>query len=182
MQLSSLKQQLSKTVETVKDKDGQLEKLQAQLKTTQGSFEEELKRLRGQMTTLEQTSAKKASGSLKRNRTHVIVRPWRQTFSVFLNVSLTLLQAEEESELRAQVSGLGQELAAEKSQTTELQKALEQSQKSHTKLQSDLYGKESEVSALQQDLEVGREGRRPWRSVRRENDPPPSSLSESASE
>lgn len=75
---------------------------------------------------------------------------------MFLNVSLTLLQAEEESGLRAQVSGLGQELAAEKSQTTALQKALEQSQQSHSKLQSDLYGKESEISALHQDLEVGR--------------------------
>lgn len=75
---------------------------------------------------------------------------------MFVNVSLTLLQAEEESEFRAQVSGLGQKLAAEKSRTTELQKALEQSQESHTKLQSDLYGKESEVSALHQDLKVGR--------------------------
>lgn len=75
---------------------------------------------------------------------------------MFVNVSLTLLQAEGESEFRAQVSGLGQELAAEKSRTTELQKALEQSQESHTKLQSDLYGKESEVSALHQDLKVGR--------------------------
>lgn len=74
---------------------------------------------------------------------------------MFVNVSLTVLQAEEESELRAQVSGLGQELAAEKSRTTDLQKALEQSQQSHTKLQSDLYGKESEVSALHQDLKVG---------------------------
>lgn len=75
---------------------------------------------------------------------------------MFVNVSLTLLQAEEESEFRAQVSGLDQELAAEKSRTMELQKALEQSQESHTKLQSDLYGKESEVSALHQDLKVGR--------------------------
>lgn len=65
------------------------------------------------------------------------------------------LQAEEESTLRAQVSGLSQELASEKSRTTELQKALEQSQESHTKLQSDFYGKESEVSALHQDLKVG---------------------------
>lgn len=72
-----------------------------------------------------------------------------------MNVSLTVPQAEEESELRAQVSGLDQELAAEKSRTTDLQKALEQSQQSHTKLQSDLYGKESEVSALHQDLKVG---------------------------
>lgn len=53
------------------------------------------------------------------------------------------------------MSGLSQELASEKSQTTELQKALEQSQESHTKLQSDFYGKESEVSALHQDLKVG---------------------------
>ncbi len=64
------------------------------------------------------------------------------------------LQAEEESKLQAQVSGLSQELAAEKRQTTELQKALEGSQESFTKLQSDFYGKESEVSALRQDLKV----------------------------
>lgn len=65
------------------------------------------------------------------------------------------LQAEEESKLRAQVSGLGQELGAEKSRATELQKALERSQESFTKLQSDFYGKESEVSALRQDVKVG---------------------------
>uniref|UniRef100_A0A8C3G194 Early endosome antigen 1 n=1 Tax=Cyclopterus lumpus TaxID=8103 RepID=A0A8C3G194_CYCLU len=56
--------------------------------------------------------------------------------------------------LRAQVSGLSQKLASENSRTTELQKALEQSQESFTKLQSELYGKESEVSALRQDLKV----------------------------
>lgn len=95
---------------------------------------------------------------LKWNHTHLILPLRQKTLNVFLNVSLTLLQAEEESGLRAQVSQLGQELAAEKSQTTELQKALEKSQQSHTKLQSDLYGKESEVSALNQDLEVGLEG------------------------
>lgn len=71
---------------------------------------------------------------------------------------MTLLQMEEESKLRAQVSGLIQELASEKSCTTELQKTLEQSQESHTKLQSDFYGKESEVSALHQDLKVRRRG------------------------
>ena len=64
------------------------------------------------------------------------------------------LQVEEESKLRAQVSGLGQELSSEKSRTAELQKALEQSQGSLTKLQSDFYGKESEVSALRQDMKV----------------------------
>lgn len=181
MQLSSVKQQHSTSQETVKQKEGQLEKLQVQLKTTQGSFEEELKRLKGQISTLEQTNAKKASDIFKWKRTHLIVHPWLKTFNVFLNVSLTLLQAEEESELRAQVSGLGQELAAEKSQTTELQKALEQSQESHTKLQSDLYGKESEVSALHQDLEVGR-GDSDGIAAFGENDLPPSSLSERANE
>lgn len=69
-------------------------------------------------------------------------------------VYLTLLQGEEESKLRAQVSALGQELASEKSRTAELQKASQQSQESLTKLQSDFYGKESEVSALRQDLKV----------------------------
>lgn len=53
-----------------------------------------------------------------------------------------------------QVSGLSVDLASEKCRTTELQKALEQIQESQRKLQSDLYGKESEVSALHQDLKV----------------------------
>lgn len=53
------------------------------------------------------------------------------------------------------MSGLSQELASEKSRTTELQKAFEQSQESFSKLQSDFYGKESEVSAMRQDLKVG---------------------------
>lgn len=65
-----------------------------------------------------------------------------------------MLQAEEEKQLRAQVSGLSEELASEKCRTTEMQKALEQSQEGRSKLQSDLYGKESEVSALHQDLKV----------------------------
>lgn len=52
------------------------------------------------------------------------------------------------------MSALSEELASEKCRTTELQKALEQSQESESKLQSDLYGKESEVSALHQDLKV----------------------------
>lgn len=49
---------------------------------------------------------------------------------------------------------LGHELATEKSQTAELQKALQQSQENLSKLQSDFYGKESEVSSLRQDLKV----------------------------
>lgn len=73
---------------------------------------------------------------------------------MFVCVSF-FLQTEEESNLRAQVSGLGNELVSENSRTTELQKALGESQESLTKLQSDFYGKESEVSALRQDLKVG---------------------------
>lgn len=60
------------------------------------------------------------------------------------------------------MSGLGEELTTEKRRTTELQKALEQSQESHSKLQSDFYGKESEVSALHQDLKVRR---KEWKEV-----------------
>lgn len=52
------------------------------------------------------------------------------------------------------MSGLGQELTSEKSRTAELQKALEQSKENISKLQSDVYGKDSEVSALRQDLKV----------------------------
>jgi len=67
---------------------------------------------------------------------------------------LFLFQADEESKLRTRVSGLDQELVSEKSRTAELEKALEQSQENLTKLQSDFYGKESEVSAIRQDLKV----------------------------
>uniref|UniRef100_A0A665XAN8 Early endosome antigen 1 n=1 Tax=Echeneis naucrates TaxID=173247 RepID=A0A665XAN8_ECHNA len=69
----------------------------------------------------------------------------------------SLLQAEEESNLRAQVSELGKELVSAKSRTAELQKILEQSQGRFTQLQSDFYGKESEVSAMRQDLKVSEE-------------------------
>lgn len=67
---------------------------------------------------------------------------------------LTNLQAEEESKLKAQVAELSQELTSEKSRTAELQKTSAQSQENLNKLQSDFYGKESEVSALRQDLKV----------------------------
>lgn len=64
------------------------------------------------------------------------------------------LQTEEENKLRVQVSGLSQELTSEKNRAAEMQKTVEHSQKNFTKLQSDFYGKESEVSALRQDLKV----------------------------
>lgn len=67
MQLTTVKQQHSKTQEALKEKENQLEKLQAQLKTTQGSFEEEMKNLKGQITTLEESNAKKASDLLSTN-------------------------------------------------------------------------------------------------------------------
>lgn len=52
------------------------------------------------------------------------------------------------------MSSLDQELASQKSRAAELQKALEQSQEKHSQLQSDSFGKESELSALRQDLKV----------------------------
>uniref|UniRef100_A0A6Q2WX61 Early endosome antigen 1 n=1 Tax=Esox lucius TaxID=8010 RepID=A0A6Q2WX61_ESOLU len=55
------------------------------------------------------------------------------------------------------LSGLSQELKAERTRTAELQKVLEQSQEAKAKLQSDFYGKESEVSSLRQDLQVSEE-------------------------
>lgn len=54
------------------------------------------------------------------------------------------------------MSELIQEVASEKSRTAELQKASKQNQEIFTKLQSDFYGKESEVSALRQDLKVNK--------------------------
>lgn len=52
------------------------------------------------------------------------------------------------------MSSMSQELNSEKGQVMELQKSLAQTQESLSKLQSDFYGKESEVSALRQDLKV----------------------------
>ena len=64
-------------------------------------------------------------------------------------------QAEELVRLQDQASGLGQELGAERTRSTGLQEALEQSQQARSTLQEHVYGKESEVSALRQDLKVG---------------------------
>uniref|UniRef100_A0A8C8CY63 Early endosome antigen 1 n=1 Tax=Oncorhynchus tshawytscha TaxID=74940 RepID=A0A8C8CY63_ONCTS len=66
-------------------------------------------------------------------------------------------KAEEEGHLREQVSGLGQDLSSERTRTTELQEVLEQSQQGLVKLQSDYYGKESELSSLRQDLKSSEE-------------------------
>lgn len=58
-QLTLLDQEHSKTQETLKQKEKELEKLQAQLKTAQGSFEEEIKKLKSQVADLEGMNVKK---------------------------------------------------------------------------------------------------------------------------
>lgn len=61
MQLTTVEQQHSKAQEALKEKENQLEKLRAQLKTAQGSFEEEVKKLKGQVAELQEVNVKKAS-------------------------------------------------------------------------------------------------------------------------
>lgn len=65
MQLTTLEQQHSKTQEAVKEKETELEKLRAQLKTAQGSFEGEMKKLKGQVAQLQEVNVKKASSIFK---------------------------------------------------------------------------------------------------------------------
>jgi len=55
------------------------------------------------------------------------------------------------------VSGLREQLDAEPKHSREVQQAWEQSQQAHSVLQEDCYSKESEVSALRQDLEMWEE-------------------------
>lgn len=59
MQLTSLEQQHLKAQETLKEKEKEMEKLQAQLKTAQGSFEEEVKKLKSQVMELQGVNVKK---------------------------------------------------------------------------------------------------------------------------
>lgn len=61
VQLTSAEQQHLKAQEGLKEKHNQLEKLQAQLKTVQGNFEVETKKLKGQIAELQENGAKKAS-------------------------------------------------------------------------------------------------------------------------
>lgn len=67
MQLTTGEQQHSKTQEALKEKENQLEKLRAQLKAAQGSFEEEMKKLKGQIGELQEFNVKKASSILNTN-------------------------------------------------------------------------------------------------------------------
>uniref|UniRef100_A0A8C7KZU5 Early endosome antigen 1 n=1 Tax=Oncorhynchus kisutch TaxID=8019 RepID=A0A8C7KZU5_ONCKI len=124
MQLTVLTEQHTENKEALKEKEKGVQQLQTQLKTAQGSFNQENKKLESQVSELQGAHARKA---------------------------------EEEGRLKEQVSGLGQELSSERTRTTELQKALEQSQEGLAKMQSDYYGKESEVSSLRQDLAASEE-------------------------
>lgn len=73
MQLTSLEQQHTKTRETLREKENELEKLQTQLKMTQGSLEEEIKKLNGQVTELKEAGVKKVSTVFKlRKETSVV--------------------------------------------------------------------------------------------------------------
>lgn len=58
------------------------------------------------------------------------------------------------TKLKEQVSVLSEQLSSEKNHSAELQKTFDGTKESLDKLQSDYYGKESEVSALRQDLKV----------------------------
>lgn len=58
------------------------------------------------------------------------------------------------TKLKEQMTGLSEQLSSEKSRSAELQKTCDSTKASLDKLQSDYYGKESEVSALRQDLKV----------------------------
>lgn len=61
VQLTTLEQQHSKTLEALKEKANESEKLRAQLKTAQGSFEEEMKKLKAQLAQLQEANVKTAS-------------------------------------------------------------------------------------------------------------------------
>lgn len=58
------------------------------------------------------------------------------------------------TKLKEQMTLLSEQLSSEKSHSAELQETCDSTKESLTKLQSDYYGKESEVSALRQDLKV----------------------------
>lgn len=70
VQLTTVEQQHSKTQEVLKERENQLEKLRAQLKTAQGSFEEEMKKLKGQVAELHDVNVKKASSVLRHKHRH----------------------------------------------------------------------------------------------------------------
>lgn len=67
-------------------------------------------------------------------------------------------QREQEARMKEQLAAVSKALEAERSHKAELQRSHESVKESLTQLQSDCYGKESELLALQQDLKVGARG------------------------
>lgn len=65
-----------------------------------------------------------------------------------------MFQTELENKLQHQSVQAAQELAAEKQKMSVLQNTCEKSQEDLKQLQSDFYGKESELLATRQDLKV----------------------------
>lgn len=65
-----------------------------------------------------------------------------------------MFQTELENKLQQQSTQAAQELTAEKEKISMLQNTYEKSQESLKQLQSDFYGKESELLATRQDLKV----------------------------
>ncbi|KAJ8372384.1 hypothetical protein AAFF_G00290170 [Aldrovandia affinis] len=105
LQLTALTAQLGQSQQALKEKEKGTQQLQEKMKTAQGSFSQEVKKLESQLTNLQTLHAKKA---------------------------------EEEGKLK-------EKLAA---------KSLEATRRTLDVLQSDCYGKESEISSLRQDLQV----------------------------
>uniref|UniRef100_A0A4W6E8L6 Early endosome antigen 1 n=1 Tax=Lates calcarifer TaxID=8187 RepID=A0A4W6E8L6_LATCA len=152
-QKANLENSLETAQHALQDKQQELNKVQKKVEEQA----QRLKERQEQCTQLE-TSLKECKDKLLASEQRVEQLEGLSKVCVFkMCVFDSYLQAEEESKLSGQVSGLSQELASEKSRTAELQKALEQSQESLSKLQSDFYGKESEVSALRQDLKASEE-------------------------
>lgn len=67
---------------------------------------------------------------------------------------MLMFQAELENKLQQQSILSAQELKAEKVKLADLQKNHEKNKENMEKLQLDLYGKESELLAIRQDLKV----------------------------
>lgn len=68
--------------------------------------------------------------------------------------SYYMFQTELENKLQQQLTQASQELAAEKEKMSMLQNTYDKSQENLKQLQSDFYGKESELLATRQDLKV----------------------------
>lgn len=66
VQLTTSEQQHSKTQEALKEKETEVEKVRAQLKAAQGSFEEEVKKLKSKVAELNEVNAKMVSSALRK--------------------------------------------------------------------------------------------------------------------